>query len=107
MLKSRSVERGVTIKPINEQFSVHYRDLKNNKILIVEDERINQFVCERMVSTLGLQSGLAVHGREAIEFLKERQYALVLMDCQMPVMDGYTATAEIRRKEKEAGQCQT
>ena len=66
------------------------------RILLVEDNPINQSVARAMLSRLGMQMSLANNGREAVEQVREAQFDLVLMDCQMPVMDGFEASAAIR-----------
>ena len=73
------------------------------RILIVDDTKTNQRVGKEMLRKLGLQADLADNGSEALEAIASRQYDLVLMDCQMPVMDGYAATREIRVLEKSMG----
>ena len=65
-------------------------------ILMVEDEPAIQFAMKRLLELSGYQVDVASNGSEALEMLKENDYALVLMDCMMPVMDGYEATAAIR-----------
>jgi CheY-like chemotaxis protein len=65
-------------------------------VLVVEDNDVNQLVVEGMLAKRGFEVDCAGDGREALERLAARDYALVLMDCQMPVLDGYAATAEIR-----------
>lgn len=64
---------------------------------MVEDNLINQQVAEAMLATMGLTTATAGNGREALNQVLEHEFDLVLMDCQMPVMDGYEAAAEIRR----------
>jgi two-component system, sensor histidine kinase and response regulator len=65
-------------------------------VLLVEDNPINQGVAKAMLAKLGLQCQLANDGAQAVERVREADFDLVLMDCQMPVMDGYQATAAIR-----------
>ena len=65
-------------------------------VLIVEDNEINQKVASAMLAALGLQSAVAPNGQVAVDRVRIEKFDLVLMDCQMPVMDGYAATAAIR-----------
>jgi signal transduction histidine kinase/DNA-binding response OmpR family regulator len=65
-------------------------------VLLVEDNPVNQCVAEAMLSSLGVAFQLANHGAEAVDRISESTFDLVLMDCQMPVMDGFEATAIIR-----------
>jgi CheY-like chemotaxis protein len=73
------------------------------RILVVEDNPINLEVAVGMLESLGCGAETADNGRTAIEALNGGSYDAVLMDCQMPVMDGLTATAEIRRREVGTG----
>jgi signal transduction histidine kinase/CheY-like chemotaxis protein len=73
------------------------------RILVVEDNPINLEVAVGMLESLGCSTETADNGRMAIEAMNVGSYDAVLMDCQMPVMDGLTATAEIRRREAGAG----
>ncbi|HKO91988.1 MAG TPA: ATP-binding protein, partial [Polyangiaceae bacterium] len=68
-------------------------------ILIVDDNDINRFVATEQVEQAGYQTVTAEDGAQAVEKVKSQTFAAILMDCQMPVMDGYTAAAEIRRWE--------
>lgn len=65
-------------------------------ILIAEDVEINQIITKRMLQNLGYAVSIVANGREALQALEESSFDLVLMDCQMPEMDGYAATAAIR-----------
>jgi CheY-like chemotaxis protein len=68
-------------------------------VLVAEDNPVNQRVAVRMLERLGLQADVAKDGLAAIRCLARRSYDLVLMDCQMPELDGFEATAEIRATE--------
>jgi len=69
-------------------------------VLVVEDNPVNRIIAEEMLESLGLDIIEAQDGIEALDVLSRRTVDLVLMDCQMPVMDGYTATIHIRDRER-------
>jgi signal transduction histidine kinase/CheY-like chemotaxis protein len=71
-------------------------DAEEVRLLLVEDNFVNQRVAVYMLTKLGYRVDVAPHGREAIDMLGKFNYALVLMDCQMPEMDGFEATRSIR-----------
>jgi len=72
------------------------------KLLLVEDDPVNQQVALRMIQRLGFQAHMVSNGHQALEELARASYDIILMDCQMPQMDGYAATHEIRRREGSA-----
>ncbi|EGR1735940.1 response regulator [Vibrio parahaemolyticus] len=65
-------------------------------VLIVEDTEVNQRVVRIMLEQLGLKVSVASHGEEALQLCREHAFDLIFMDCQMPVMDGFIATEQIR-----------
>jgi two-component system, sensor histidine kinase RpfC len=73
------------------------------RILLVEDQEVNREIFLAMLEHFSLEVDTAVNGREAVEAFRAAPYSLVLMDCQMPEMDGFQATAGIRRLESERG----
>jgi signal transduction histidine kinase/DNA-binding response OmpR family regulator len=75
------------------------RDVLNARVLVAEDNPVNQKVALALLARLGIRAELASDGREAVERVRESTYDLILMDCQMPVMNGYDAALEIRRSE--------
>jgi len=74
---------------------------KDKRILLVEDHRVNQMVAKSLLEKLGYGVDLANNGQEALKLSVENDYDLILMDCQMPEMDGYVATQTLRRREEE------
>jgi CheY-like chemotaxis protein/HPt (histidine-containing phosphotransfer) domain-containing protein len=71
----------------------------NYRVLVADDHVVNQQIAARMLARFGCEVGIAADGREALMMHEARPYDLILMDCQMPVIDGYQATARIRAME--------
>jgi PAS domain S-box-containing protein len=70
--------------------------IENAKVLVVDDNKVSQKVVTAMLHKAGAQVDIAGNGKEALSRIHEKEYDVVLMDCQMPVMDGHEATAGIR-----------
>ncbi len=80
--------------------SNHKEDFEplNMAVLVVEDNEINRKVAERLLEKFGCMHVSAENGQEALECASSLVFDVILMDCQMPVMDGYTATNELRAR---------
>lgn len=73
------------------------------RVLVVDDIAANRLVATRLVERMGFEVDTASNGSEAVEALRRRRYSLVLMDCLMPVMNGWDAAREIREYEESIG----
>jgi len=84
-------------EPIITRYSIAEAKRRNIRLLLVEDNITNQIVVREILEKLGFRTDIVENGRQAVDAVKSKPYNLVLMDCQMPVMDGYQATREIRK----------
>lgn len=75
-------------------------NLSEIRILLAEDNEVNRKIFISMLKSRGITCDVALDGKEALRKVSEEDYDIVFMDCQMPIMDGYEATAEIRKIEK-------
>jgi CheY-like chemotaxis protein len=90
-----------TAQPSGSTLNSH--ELDGVRVLLVEDNPVNQKVAIRMLQKLGCVVELAENGQQALEKLERASYDIVLMDMQMPVMDGLTATRLLRQREQQTG----
>jgi len=92
---------GATVKPAKPEIKLP--SYNGKKVLVVEDNKINQNVIIAKLAKFDIVPDLAENGQIALDMLAETVYDLILMDCNMPVMDGYTATRELRLLENSRG----
>lgn len=100
-MRSDNNKRITTLSQSTADASATTTGLKfaGHRILVAEDNPVNQQIAIRMLEKLGCRADIASNGREAVLMHGEQPYHLVLMDCQMPELDGYQATAQIRAME--------
>jgi PAS domain S-box-containing protein len=79
--------------------AAHRHELRAARVLVADDNEINQMVAVEMLRSAGWEAEAVSNGREAVDACITRRFDVVLMDCQMPEMDGYAATAELRTRE--------
>jgi signal transduction histidine kinase len=84
----------------HEQEAEALKHIQGAHVLLVEDNEINQQVAKEILEGAGLNITLANNGQEAIDAIQKNEYDAVLMDVQMPVMDGYTATGKLRKDQR-------
>lgn len=85
-------------KPLDPD--TEYSHLHGKRLLLVEDNEINQELALELLQMQNIEADIAIHGKQALQMLEDKHYDGILMDCQMPVMDGYEATMQIRRIER-------
>jgi CheY-like chemotaxis protein len=92
-----------TVNSPATQHQQHAQRQVHARVLVVEDNVINQKVAVRLLEKLGCRVDVAANGREAVNMHAQLVYDVILMDCQMPEMDGFAATVAIRQREASAG----
>ncbi len=102
----KPVEKKIVDTKAEEKKTVSHPETKekrNNKILLVDDDKFNRRVAQLMLAKLHVEVEEAINGFDAVKKFETEEYGLILMDCQMPEMDGMEATTNIRKLEKDLG----
>ncbi len=93
----KEIHQIASITDVNE---INEKKSYKGHLLLVEDNQINQIIAEELLQSVGYTIDIANNGQEALDMLENTSYDLVLMDIQMPLMDGLTATKAIRQNQK-------
>ena len=99
--KTEEEENTVTLRKIGGK--KQYPQYPEKRALAVDDMRINIMLLQKVLGKFGIDSDKAGDGKEALEKIREEKFDIVFMDCQMPEMDGFEATREVRKHEKQNG----
>ena len=94
-------EKPSTGPRVSEHPPEQQEKLPSAKVLLAEDNAVNQMVARKMLERLGIDCDVVSNGSDALQQTSQESYDLILMDCQMPEMDGYQATESLRRRELE------
>ncbi len=105
LLQMAGITGADTVQQLTTQYAAHELPQYKARVLVVEDNAVNQMVARGMLNKFGIQIDVAGNGEEAITALTRLPYDLVFMDCQMPVMDGFTATLQIRDPQSGVRDC--
>ena len=95
-----AIQRMTSAEPMKSSVASMMDRTTPFRILVVDDNETNQVVACKFLQKLGCQVEVARNGREAVDSIARAPYDAVLMDCEMPEMNGYEATQEIRRQEQ-------
>lgn len=108
VVTKEGTEEDVTVEPLGDTASVvplpGRLSFSGVRVLVAEDDPINQRVARRMLGSLGCTVVVASNGQEALDLLDKATFDLVFMDCQMPLLDGYEATKLLRQIEHESSE---
>ncbi|MFK7829278.1 MAG: two-component regulator propeller domain-containing protein [Congregibacter sp.] len=105
----QSIMRRSSAQLENKEPGEHTRKLldKIKSVLLVEDVSVNQLIAAQMLSNIGVTADIADNGADAVAQAKSKRFDAILMDCQMPILDGYEAARQIRIYEHETGKART
>ena len=99
--ESRDGDAGQSLSAGSSESNI-YQKIASKHLLVVEDNVVNQEVVSEALNTIGCSFEMANNGQEALTMISDRKFDLIFMDCSMPIMDGYQASREIRKRNIES-----
>jgi signal transduction histidine kinase/CheY-like chemotaxis protein/integral membrane sensor domain MASE1 len=92
-----TLELEPTLQKLDQKTDIPHKNFTHLNVLVAEDNSINQMVIDELLKSIGINATIVSNGAETLDIIRQQNFDVILMDCQMPIMDGYEATKQIRK----------